>query len=166
MVFRRLVKVPPSTVAPMREEKGWTYGARLSVYPEDGPGSRVIFQSSVVAEHTGDAVRVLREQLALAATAGITPEELAKAQGARRTSIVSALGSRGQTASTLGQLASWGLEPDAMQTELAALPDVTIEDVNAQLKRLDPANGVLLVVGDRETLNAQLSGEWTEETAW
>ena len=53
-----------------------------------------------------------------------------------------------------------------MQTELAALPDVTIEDVNAQLKRLDPANGVLLVVGDRETLNAQLPGEWTEETAW
>ncbi len=150
----------------LREEKGWTYGARLSVYPEDGPGSRVVFQSSVVAEHTGDAVEVLLEQLALAATDGITPDELAKAQGARRTSIVSALGSRGQTASTLGHLVSWGLQPDAMQTELAALPDITVEAVNAQLKKLNPASGVLLVVGDRESVTPQLSGTWTEETAW
>jgi predicted Zn-dependent peptidase len=149
----------------LREEKGWTYGARLWLHSERHHGSRVLFQTSVVAEHTGDAVTILLEQLALAANEGITEAELGKATGASRTSV-SALDSCGRACQALGSLAVQGLQPDAMQTRLAEVAATTAEQVNAALARIDASAGVLVVVGDRDTLTDQLPGTWTEVEPW
>lgn len=150
----------------LREEKGWSYGARLWLHPEREHGSRVLFQTSVVAEHTGDAVTILLEQLALAANEGITEAEKGKACGASRTSVVSALDSCGRACQALGSLAAQGVKPDALQTRLAEVASCTREDINAALACIDASEGVLVVVGDRETLKDQLPGTWIEVAPW
>ncbi len=129
----------------LREEKGWTYGARLWVEPALG---RAAFQTSVVAEHTRETVDLLREQLELARREGLTEAERIKAIAAHRTRVVSAQQTVGSTSSALAELALQGRTVDDLALELASPP--SLEQLNAALNRLDLDRAVLVLVGDPE----------------
>ncbi|MCB9742783.1 MAG: insulinase family protein [Alphaproteobacteria bacterium] len=146
----------------LREEKGYTYGARASLQDYDSHG-RVLAYSAVRGDVTAEAlVDMLGEVERI--TQGIDEAELDKAKGSRRTDLVAAMETRAGTANTLVGLSTDGLAMDGVATELRAIDAVQLEAVNESLRALDPSRALVLVVGDlatiREPLEAAIPGPW------
>lgn len=147
----------------LREEKGYTYGARASTQYGAGHG-QVAASTSVRSDVTGLALRDLLDQMQLVGD-GIDAAELEKAKGARRTGLMSAVETRSGTASTWAWMAADGQPVDQMNQDLAAVDAATLESVNAALATLDLSGAVVVVVGDLATVEAQLS-EHVPEATW
>lgn len=147
----------------LREERGYTYGAKAWLEPGADQGV-ALAQTAVFQPVTGDALKALLEQLTLLQS-GVTDEEVEKARGARRTSLVSAMESRGAVSATYGGLIEQGLSPSAINDELSALNGLTAATVNAEVAKLSLNDAVVVVVGDVSQIRAQVEaavpGAWT-----
>jgi len=149
----------------LREEKGYTYGARANLSYGAGYG-HVIASSSVRADVTGLALQDLLGELDKI-NAGIDEAELEKAKGARRTSLMSRAETRSGVAGTWGWYAADGQPPTQMAEDLAAVEAASLESVNAALGSIDWSEAVVVVVGDLELVRPQLDEvvgdiEWTQ----
>ena len=148
----------------LREEKGYTYGARASTsYGEDW--GQLVAYSSVRSDVTGAALADLLGELDRI-TAGIDEAELEKAKGARRTSLTSSVETRSGTAGAFAWALADGYDNRYLETELAALDATALEQVNATLASIDLDQAVVVVVGDLSTVTDQVkesvpSAEWT-----
>ncbi|MCB9795807.1 MAG: insulinase family protein [Alphaproteobacteria bacterium] len=146
----------------LREEKGYTYGARATLddYARHG---RILAYSAVRGDVTAEALVDMLGELERV-KGGVDDAELEKARGARRTDLVSSMETRAGTANTLVNMSLDGRPPSAIADELAALDAVTLEAVNARLAELDLSQAVVLVVGDlasiRAPLEAAVPGPW------
>ncbi len=147
----------------LREEKGYTYGAGARSL--DAPGFGVIVASTnVQRDVTGPALVDLLAELKKL-PAGITDDELRKAQGARRTEMVEAMSTRSSLADSLLNLVERRLPPDGLQRELEALSAATSATVGATLARPTLDRAIVVVSGDLSKIQAPLSaavpGPWT-----
>lgn len=138
----------------LREEKGYTYGARASVDARPGAG-RVIIGTNVFLDKTGPALADLLGEVQRFG-AGIDAAELEKAKGAVRTEQIELLGARSSVADALVGLALNRQPPtalrDALQQSLA-LPEAAV-DAAAARPRLDGAH--IVVVGDLSKVQAEV----------
>jgi zinc protease len=141
----------------LREEKGYTYGARTSFEFRRGPGP-FVFQTSVQSEVTAEAVReVLGELESIRGDRPITPQELDLGQAA----LTRGYARNFETAEQLGraavQLALYDLPDDYFTTFVPAVLSVAEADVTRVARaHLDPARLLTVVVGDRDRLGASL----------
>ena len=141
----------------LREDKGYTYGARTSFEFRKGPGP-FIFQTSVQSAVTVDALReVLGELRAIRTDRPVTPQEL----DLGRAALTRGYARNFETAEQLGraavQLSLYDLPDDYFTTFVPKVMAVGQEDVTrAAHAHIDPDRLLTVVVGDRDRIGTAL----------
>lgn len=147
----------------LREEKGYTYGARARLDEEAGYGQWTI-STAVRGDVSGPALADLMGELQKIRD-GIDAAELKKAKGATATRLIGAMGSRASVAAIYAGEADAGRTPGSLQASLLASMSATEEQVDAALVGMDLDQAVVLVVGDLDKVRAQIEeampGTWT-----
>lgn len=141
----------------LREDKGYTYGARTAFEFRKGPGP-FVFQTSVQSNVTAAAVReVLGELAAIRGERPVTAQEIALGRAA----LTSGYPRNFETAEQLGraaaQLALYGLPDDYFSTfvrKVLAVNEADVERVAAE--HIDLARLLTVVVGDRDAIGPAL----------
>ena len=142
----------------LREEKGYTYGARTGFDWRKGLAPFVL-HASVHTATTAEAVSdALHELDVLRGERPVTPAELELAKASLTRGYPQSFQTVPQVARAICQLALYNL-PDAYFTNFGpAIHAVTVDDVTrAAQVHLDPATLTMLVVGDEATVAATLS---------
>ena len=146
----------------LREEKGYTYGARASYVGRHHFGY-LTASTNVQKEVSAMALHDLLSELKRYAS-GIEPNELRKAQGAWQTRAVSAMESRASVSSSFAGLAVLELPVDSYGVELKAAKTTNITEVNQAIQSSDIENAVVVVVGDLKEIQTEIEtavpAEW------
>jgi len=141
----------------LREEHGYTYGA-ASRYVMDPRLGFFLASANVQAEVTGAAVKEFLHEFAAIRSGDISDEEVAKARASFRTDLVQAYENLGAVLQSAVTLLRNGRPFDGPAADLAASA-VPASDLNALAKDAVPLEqGVLVLVGDRQTILTQLQG--------
>lgn len=135
----------------LREERGYTYGARTSFDFRRGPGPFVL-QVSVQTDVTADAIREsLGELRAVRAERLPSDDELDAARAALTRGYPRNFETAAQVARAAAQLALYELADDYFSQFVARVREVSRETVlRAATTHLDPDRLVTVIVGDRE----------------
>jgi zinc protease len=141
----------------LREDKGYTYGARTSFEFRKGPGP-FLFQTSVQSNVTANAVReVLNELDAIRTTRPVTAEEIETGRAA----LTRGYPRNFETAEQLGraavQLALYGLPDDYFTTFVPKVMAVNQADATRVAREhINPDSLLTVLVGDRDTVGPTL----------
>jgi zinc protease len=136
----------------LREDKGWTYGAR-SGFSGDKYTGTFAFSSGIRANATDSALVEVIQELTTYAQKGITPEEL--------NFMKSALGQREalsyetgfQKAGFIGRMLTYDLPSDYTKQQNKILSSITKEEIDKlAAKWIKPDNMSILLVGDKATI--------------
>ena len=143
----------------LREEKGWSYGVRSAVRSPKGPRSLIV-TAPVQSDKTGAAIAAIRAQMAgFPVKRGVDATEFARATDGNIRGLPNRYESNGQV---LGALVSNQLlgRPDDYQatlpTRFRAIDRKAIDE--AARTWLQPDGLVIVVVGDRKSVEPQLAG--------
>ncbi|RUL88594.1 M16 family metallopeptidase [Tautonia sociabilis] len=144
----------------LREDKGYTYGARSTFSFRKGPGPFVA-GADVQTAVTAPALSELHREL-VEITSGDRPvsqQELADAKGQLVLGFPGGWESTGGVASQLEALVLYGLPDDYFTTYQETLESVSLDQVrDAARTHLHPDRMTILVVGDREAIASELEG--------
>ncbi len=138
----------------LREEKGYTYGARTSFSGTKIPGT-FNASSSVRTNTTGESVSIFRD-LITEYKEGITPEELQFTKNALIKSNARRFETQGSLLGMLNEMSNYGLDANYIENEEAIVKGMTLEEHRALANKfLDESRMIYLVVGDAATQFAQ-----------
>jgi predicted Zn-dependent peptidase len=142
----------------LREEKGYTYGARTAFDFRRGRGP-FLLQVGVQTEVTADALReALGELSAIRGSRPVTDGELSLAKAALTRGYPRNFETADQIARAAGQLALYELPDDYFSQFGPKVRGVNAGDVtNAAETYLDPARMLTVVVGDRDRIAGPLA---------
>lgn len=142
----------------LREDKGYTYGARTGFDLRRGLGP-FVFQTSVQTEVTAEAiVEAQREIRDIRGERPPTDAELETARAAVTLGFPRGFETAQQVSRSVAQLALHGLPDTYFEEFVPTVNAVTTEDLaRAAVTHLDPARMVTLVVGDREKVGDSLA---------
>ena len=140
----------------LREQKGYTYGAFSAVLENRGAGPLIV-GSSVRTDVTGPALSEMMKEMRGMLAAEVTKEELDMA----KESIARSLPARFETTQSIvvavGSLYMYDLAPDYYEGLPARIAALTPAEVYAATqKHLKPDQMVVVAVGDRKTIEAQV----------
>lgn len=147
----------------LREELGYTYGARASSGSTPTYG-RLVASTSVRQDVTGDALKQLLETMDLWWTQGIDDAELRKAQGSYQTDVVASMEGRASIAGTFAWAAANSQTPESVAQDLVTSGQVTVAQANAAIGALSLDQAVIVVVGDLDAVSPQLVASVPEQT--
>ncbi|MFT5687184.1 MAG: zinc protease [Planctomycetota bacterium] len=139
----------------LREDKGWTYGARSSL---DGGRSRGAFCVATAVE-TGVTAKALGEILLELERVpdGFTEKERAFTSDSLSRSLRRAYADTASRLAYLDNLAKYGFLPDYPNRRLELLAQLTVEQLNAAAQRHLRCDGLAIVaVGDAASIRADL----------
>ena len=141
----------------LREEKGYTYGARTAFEFRRAPGPFVL-HASVQSEATADALReAIGEIRAVRGDKPITRAELELGRASLTRGYPRSFETADQIARGAAQLALYELPDDYFSTFIPKILALSEADVTAAaVKHIDPARLFAVVVGDREKLMTSL----------
>ena len=140
----------------LREEHGWSYGARSRFSFNKGRG---LFsaQAAVHTEHTGDALKAMIADVEAVAREGLNDEEVEKTRLIARGELVDAFESVEAAARRLARNAGVGLPADHEAKASAALDRATKEDLRKlAASHVDPRGAIIVIVGPRAKIQPQL----------
>ena len=142
----------------LREDKGYTYGARSGL--EMGlVAGMVSAGASVQAEVTGEAVGEFLKEFGRLAQGDFTDAEAAKARETLRHDTIGAFEDLGGIVGAVAELVAAGMPLNTTSADLAAMAKATATDLNALAPRAMPLDaGVLVLVGDRGVIVEELKG--------
>ncbi len=140
----------------LREDHGWTYGARSSFSETRGLGS-FSAGAAVVTEATGPALQEMIKELEKMATAGLSEGEVGKVKAQDRADLIQSYEGVGDMAGRLSTLAMLGLAPGFDGTASVARQKATRAELNELAGRVTPRGASILVVGPKATVTAQLA---------
>lgn len=137
----------------LRQDKGYTYGARTGFDLRRGLGPFVL-QTSVGTDVTVPAIReALKEVRDIRGARPATEEELALARASITRGYPRGFETAQQVARAVGSLALYGLPDTYFEEFVPRVEAVTLDDVGRVARRyLDPARMATLVVGDHERI--------------
>jgi predicted Zn-dependent peptidase len=143
----------------LRQDKGFTYGARTSFDFRRLPGPFTL----QVSVHTSATGRAIAESLAeidgIRGQRPVTPEELALGVAALTRGFARNFETAEQIARAVGQIALYDLPDDYFDAFVPAVERVTAADVTrVAAHHLDPDRLTVLVVGDLDAVGADLAG--------
>ncbi len=136
----------------LREEKGYTYGAR-GYFRYQRNGSHFLASSSVDTVHTAEAVEDLLGEILAMRAGPPTQDELDREMDAALLTLPEKFSTSSKAMSTMRSLVYYGLPPDywdRYQEEVRALDLARIEQ--AAVKHLQDRDFTVLVVGDAEVI--------------
>jgi predicted Zn-dependent peptidase len=141
----------------IREKHGYSYGARSGI-ADDGNGLLLTARSSVQTAVTGAALAEFKKEFDSLASGNVTPEELGKAVRTVRFEAENLGATTASLAAALAELAAAGQPLDLPRRQLAVLPSITLEKVNAEARSglYDWGSLLVVVVGDKEAVLGQL----------
>ena len=141
----------------LREDKGFTYGARTAFEFRRRPGPFVL----QVGVQTAATVQAIEESIgelnAIRGPRPVTPEELSMAIAALTRGYARNFETADQIARGAMQLALYDLPDDYFEQFVPGIERVTCDDVTrAMAAHLDPARLTTLVVGDLDAMGPEL----------
>jgi predicted Zn-dependent peptidase len=141
----------------LREDKGYTYGARTLFDFRRLPGPFVL-QASVQTEATAHAIREsLREVAEIRGERPITPDELALGTAALTRGYARNFETADQIARAVAQIALYGLSDRYFDEFVPKIESVTTGEVTAAaVRHLDPDRLTTLIVGDVDRISRDL----------
>jgi predicted Zn-dependent peptidase len=141
----------------LREDKGYTYGARTAFEFRRAPGPFVL-QASVQSDATADALREsIGEIRAIRGDRPITRHELELGRASLTRGYPRNFETADQIARGAAQLALYDLPDDYFTTFVPKVLALTEDQVTATAaKHIDPSKLLTVVVGDREKLMPSL----------
>ena len=143
----------------LREQHGYTYGARSRFAFGMGPGP-FIAGASVKTEVTGAALKEMMSELSRAAAQPLSQEELDKGKALLAFELTQALDSTAMAAALLGDIFLYELPLDEYRTYVGRLTALTVADVQQAGQRvLQPGQMTIAVVGDAGKVLPQLEAE-------
>jgi zinc protease len=138
----------------LREEKGYTYGARTNFSGSKIPGTFTA-SSSVRTNTTGESVQIFKDQIAKYKD-GISPEDLEFTKNALIKSNARRFETQFSLLGMLQEMSSYDLPADYIANEEDVIRGMTLEQHKALAnKYLDESKMAYLVVGDAATQFAQ-----------
>ena len=142
----------------LREDKGFTYGARTSFEFRRLPGPFVV-QASV---HTASTAQAIEESLAeVAAIRGarpVTSDELSLGVAALTRGYARGFETADQVARAIAQIAMYDLSDGYFSEFVPRMEGVTVDDVTrVAAAHLDPSRLTTLIVGDLDTIADDLA---------
>jgi zinc protease len=140
----------------LREDKGYTYGAGSRF--DFGRRTGSFFVSTAVrGDVSGAAIDEIARELKRAESAPFAPAELAKARGALTDSLPGRFETNGATSSSFADLFAYALPLDTFRRLPAQFSAVNAAMAEPLARRyFDPAKMVVIAVGDRRLLEAEL----------
>lgn len=140
----------------LREEHGYTYGARSRYSNSRGPGQLVSW-ANVVTDKTGDALTAMLADLAKFASGGLSEDEVARTRSQARGELVSVYESVEGIAGHLAADASLGLPPDWQAQASQKRDAATKPELDALAKQFyDPGDAIIVVVGPRARIQPMI----------
>jgi len=140
----------------LREDKGYTYGVYSGFRYDRTPGPFII-AGSVRANVTGASVTELLKEAQAMVDTPLGADELAGARNAELLSLPNRFETNSDISASLAETFVFDLPLDYYSALPAKLAAVTALDVQAAAKRyLDPARLVVVAVGERKKIGAQL----------
>jgi zinc protease len=142
----------------LREEKGYTYGAR-SGYTRWKTAGFFSVGALVKAQHTTDSIReIFRELAAAGSDRPITPDEIREARGGMLLSFPARFENMGAVAGQVAELPLYGRPADWWARWPSSVEGVSPEAVLALGRtQADPGAYVVVVAGDRATIEPGLA---------
>jgi len=140
----------------LREVHGYSYGARSSFAMLRGAGA---FQASaaVVSEKTDSSVVEFFREIERIRSEAVPPAELERAKSYVALGLPRRFETTGGVAGQLADLAVYGIDEDFYERYVARVMAVTATDVGRVAREfLRPDRSVVVVVGDRETIEQGL----------
>lgn len=140
----------------LREEHGWSYGARSRFSWNRMPGMFVA-QAAVYTEHTGDALKAMLADVEALATKGLTDEEVEKTRLLARSELVESYETVEAAVARLARNAGVGLPPDHDATASVRVQSATKDELHKLAAvHLGLDDAVVVVVGPRAKIEPQL----------
>ena len=139
----------------LREELGYTYGARMSVTRLRG-GGVIGAGAAVRADATGAAVSELLTLLRAARDSGVDAAEAARGRAQMITGEVDGSETRSGLAGVVLRELVDGREPASRAAYLAQVDALTAEAVTAAAAKLDVDGALIVLVGDAAVVRPQL----------
>jgi predicted Zn-dependent peptidase len=141
----------------LREQKGYTYGARTSFDFRRGPGPFVL-QASVQSDATADAIREAVSELeAIRGPRPVTAGELALGRAALTRGYPRTFETAEQIGRGAAQLALYDLPQDYFTTFVPTVAALREDDITrVAAAHIHPDRLVTVVVGDRDKVGASL----------
>ncbi|MDT0555016.1 M16 family metallopeptidase [Patiriisocius hiemis] len=134
----------------LREEKGYTYGARTGFSGSKIPGTFTA-SSSVRTNTTGESVQIFKDQIAKYKE-GISEEDLEFTKNALIKSNARRFETQGALLGMLQEMSNYQLPPNYIEKEEEIIRNMTLEQHRELAnKYLDESKMAYLVVGDAET---------------
>ncbi len=144
--------------ANLRENKGYTYGAGAS-YSLDPSVGYFVAGADVRTNVTGASLTEFLKEFASVRTGNITADEVLKSVGAMRTERVQSASTVAGLVGTAASLYEDGRSYTDLGKDFAEISGLTPASLNAIVKGALPLeNGVLILVGDKGAILAQLQG--------
>ncbi|MEP0265363.1 pitrilysin family protein [Dokdonia sp.] len=138
----------------LREEKGYTYGARTGFSGTKIPGTFTA-SSSVRTNTTGESVQIFKDEIARYKE-GITAEDLEFTKNALIKSNSRRFETQGALLGMLREMSAYDLAPNYIEGEETTVRNMTLEQHKALAnKYLNESTMAYLVVGDAATQYAQ-----------
>ncbi|MFT7518458.1 MAG: zinc protease [Kiritimatiellia bacterium] len=153
----------------LREELGYTYGARMSVHRHLHAGvvqSAALVRTDATAHSLQEFTRLWQE----AHDTGFSGEELAKARGQMVTGAVDAAETRAGLAQLYADELAAGRSPSAVTEYVASMAKVDKDVISASSTTwLDPKTAMVVMVGDLKVIGPELTKSgvtgWTQLSA-
>jgi zinc protease len=141
----------------LREEHGYSYGAG-SAFTFHRSKSVWRVATSVRTDATAPALKeILKELDALAGSKPITAEEISSAKSAEARTFPESFESPAGISGELAEIADYGLPADYLETFLANLEKISSDAIQRSMSEVvAPAERIILVVGDRKTVEPEL----------
>lgn len=139
----------------LREDKGFTYGARSGFSYNRGPGPFVASAGVFTAKTDSSLIEFMKELRDIRGSRPATEAEVSFARGSLVQSYPRMIETNSGVASRLAELAFFGLPPAELARYPEAIEAVTTADVARVAKEyLHPDNAVIVVVGDLATIRS------------
>ncbi|MEK6675571.1 MAG: pitrilysin family protein [Planctomycetota bacterium] len=136
----------------LREEHGYTYGARsgFNMRPTTG---YMTASSSVRADVTGESIQEFFNELKGIRGGDVSDEETEKARETLRTDVIQSFAGLGGILNEAATRLAAGLTFDTLNDDLKAIQATKTTDLNQLAKPAIPLeNGLLILVGDKKTV--------------
>lgn len=142
----------------LREDKGYTYGARSSYNMARSVGY-MSAGADVQAEVTGAALKEFLAEFGAIRGGDVKAEEARKTRETNRMEIVQGFQGLSGVINTAESLEVAGRPFDSLAADLSAMSSISESDLNALANKAIPLeNALLVLVGDRKLIESQLSG--------
>ena len=134
----------------LREDHGWTYGARSRFNAQRGPGMFVV-RAAIKADAISPALREARKEVDRMAKDGLADAEVDKLRALLNGDALESYGTVHGVGASLATNASLGLAPDQDGRDLASQRSATAKDLGAlAAKYLDLSSSLVVLVGPKD----------------